>query len=81
MDQPVMRRVIHTNGVVAVLVAATNGTWMRSSSRFAAKSTIYGEPWIRTATCSTSWCRVDATKKLPNASFASFSKDCTTFLA
>jgi hypothetical protein len=39
------------NGVVAVLTAATNGIWMRYFSRSAERGTIYGEQWIRMATC------------------------------
>src|SRR5258708_27613793 len=41
------------NCVVAVLVVATNGTWTKSFFPFVAKSTIFGEQWIRMAMCST----------------------------
>src|SRR5947209_16036812 len=41
------------NCAVAVLAVATNGIWTRSFSAFVAKSTLYGERWIKMATCST----------------------------
>jgi len=37
--------------VVVAFVVVTNGIWTRSSSRFAVRSIISGEPWIKTATC------------------------------
>jgi DDE domain len=37
--------------VVVALVVVTHAIWTRSSSRFAVRCTIYGEQWIRTATC------------------------------
>lgn len=69
------------NCVVVVLDVATNGIWTRLCSPFVEKNISSGEQWIRTVTCSTFWSRADATKKLLNASFASSSKDCNTFLA
>src|SRR5450755_638741 len=42
-----------------------------SSSRFTAKSTIYGERWTKRGTCWISWCRADATNKPPSDFFAS----------
>ena len=42
----------------ARLLAATNGIWMRSSSRSPASHTGSGAPSIRTASFSTSWSNV-----------------------
>jgi putative transposase len=56
------------------LVVGTNGTWTRWSSRLEARSSIFGEQWTRTATCSTSSCRADATKRPPRDSFGNCSK-------
>ena len=47
----------------------TSGTWMRCSSGSRACSTIFGAPWIRTASCSTSSFSHGGMPKLPNVSF------------
>ena len=45
----------------ALQLAATNGTWTRSSSRSPASNTGFGAPSTRTASFSTSWSSVEET--------------------
>src|ERR1700680_1041339 len=47
----------------------TSGTWTRCSSGSRACSTIFGVPWIRTASCSTSWFSPGGTPTPRSASF------------
>jgi putative transposase len=50
------------------LLAATNGIWMRSSSRLLASNTGFGAPSIRMASFSMSWSSVDETVVLRSGS-------------
>ena len=51
-----------------VLLAATNGIWMRSSSRLLASRTGCGAPSIKMASFSTSWSSVEETVALRSSS-------------
>ena len=48
--------------------AATNGIWMRSSSRSPANNTGFGAPLIRMVSCSTFWSSVEETPALRSGS-------------
>ena len=57
----------------AVHDQGTSGRWMKSSSGSRACSTIFGEPSIRMALCSTSWFSRGVMPRTPQSAFSS---DC-----
>jgi hypothetical protein len=59
---------------IGLLARATNGTWMRCSSRSMAAFITFGVPWIRMATCWISWFRAGGTRRQQRSSFARYLK-------